>query len=116
MAESVDRKYPHPDFTLLKEMAEGDEAFLKEIIALFLENGPAMVTSIEESAAAGDCDALRFAAHKILSDLSIVGIKSAIKDVEIIEKQAALRNIAAVNVERAIEIINCGIEDLKKLV
>jgi HPt (histidine-containing phosphotransfer) domain-containing protein len=116
MSEPVDRKYPHPDFTLLKEMAEGDEAFFKEIIALFLENGPALVTSIEESAAVGDCEALRFAAHKILSDLSIVGIKSAIKDVEIIEKQAALKNIAAVNVERAIEIINYGIEDLKKLV
>lgn len=116
MSETTGRNYPNPDLELLKEMAEGDEDFLKEIITLFLENGPGVLASIKESADAGDCDALRFAAHKILSDLAIVGIKTAIPDVEIIEKQAVLKNISHSNVERAIDIINAGIEDLKKLV
>lgn len=116
MSETTERKYPHPDLELLKEMAEGDDAFIKEIISLFLENGPGVVATIKESAASGDFDALKFAAHKILSDLAIVGIKSAIPDVEIIEKQAALKNIPHSNIERAIDIINAGIEDLKKLV
>lgn len=116
MSGTTERKYPHPDLALLKEMAEGDDAFIKEIISLFLDNGPVVVETIKESAASGDYDALKFAAHKILSDLAIVGIKLAIPDVEIIEKQATLKNIPHTNVERAIDIINAGIEDLKKLV
>ncbi len=116
MSEPVERKHPHPDLSLLRDMAEGDESFFKEIIILFLENGPAIVNSIKESAEAGDYDTLRFAAHKILSDLSIVGIKSAIIDVQIIERQAAHRIIPIQNIKNAIEIINSGIEDLKKLI
>lgn len=116
MTESVERKYPHPDLSLLKEMAEGDDDFIKEIITLFLKHGPIILASIEEAAAAADYNTLRLNAHKLLSDLSILGIKSAIKNVEIIEKQAAQKIISTQKIKSVTEAISLGIEDLKQMI
>lgn len=115
MTQSVNKRYPEPDFSLLNEIVEGDHDFFMEILALFLENAPVMVKSIEESAASGDFSTLRFSSHKILSDLHIVGLNYSIDIVERIEKDAAMGRVDSELVEKAVQMINYGIEDLKKI-
>jgi len=109
-------KYPQPDLTYLKEMAGEDEAFFKEIIAIFLDSGPALMNSMRESALAGDYEKLRIAAHTLLPQLTFVGILTAIPDVTKIEQESILKNDLSENIERAIKTITYGIEDLKKMV
>lgn len=115
MSNTVIKTYPAPDFTLLNEMAEGDHEFFMEILGLFLENAPLMVKSIKESAASGDFNSLRFSSHKILSDLHVVGLNYATGTVEQIEKDAAMGRVDSELVEKAVQMINYGIEDLKKI-
>jgi len=115
MPQTVNKKYPAPDFSLLNEMAEGDHDFFLEILGLFLENAPGMVKSIKDSADSGDFNSLRFSSHKILSDLHVVGLNYATDIVEQIEREAALGNADLELVKKAVEMINYGIEDLKKV-
>lgn len=114
LAENIN--YPLPDLTYLKEMAAGDEAFVKEIITYFLENGPRLLNLLRESALSGDQENLHFAAHKLLPQLTFVGILAAIPDVEKIENDYKHMDDLFVVIERAIRIINFGIEDLKKMI
>ncbi|MDX9781471.1 MAG: Hpt domain-containing protein [Bacteroidales bacterium] len=115
MPQTVNKKYPAPDFSLLNEMAEGDHDFFMEILGLFLDNAPGMVKSIKESAESGDFNALRFSSHKILSDLHVVGLNYTTDIVEQIERDAALGKLNIELIYKAIEMINFGIEDLKKI-
>ena len=107
---------PLPDLTYLKEMAGNDEGFVKEIITYFLENGPDLLNTMKERALDGDYEKLRWTAHKLLPQLYFVGILAAVPDVKIIETQSRRMTDLSVNIERAIKIINCGIEDLKKMI
>lgn len=109
-------KYPLPDLTYLKEMAGDDEVFVKEIITHFLENGPGLLNLMRESALSGDHEKLHFTVHKLLPQLTFVGILAAIPDVAKIERESKLMNDLSVNIERAIKTITYGIEDLKKMV
>ena len=115
--ESTDNhNYPLPDLTYLKEMAGGDEVFVKEIITNFLENGPRLLSIMRESALSGDFEKLHFTVHKLLPQLTFVGIVAAIPDVEKIEDESKFLDDLSVVIERAIKIINYGIEDLKKMI
>ncbi len=108
--------YPRPDLTYLKDMADGDESFVTEIISHFLEYGPELLNSMRQSALAGDNEKLRFDAHKLLPQLTFVGIVAAIPLVTKIENESTTnRNLSAIT-ERAVMIINKGIEELKKMI
>ena len=113
---SDNMNYPAPDLTYLNAMAEGDENFIKEIITYFLENCPGMLVLIRESALSGDFEKLRFTAHQLLPQLTFVGILAAIPDVTKIESEGKHLDDLSGTIERAIKIINWGIEDLKKLI
>ena len=94
----------------------GDETFVKEIIVYFLETCPGLLTIMKESYLSGDREKLRFTAHKLLPQLTFVGILSAIPDVERIERGAKLADDLTSLIDRAIITINYGIEDLKKMI
>jgi HPt (histidine-containing phosphotransfer) domain-containing protein len=115
--ESVNLRSGYTDELMyLKEMADNDESFVKEIITHFLRNGPELLSSMRQSALAGDNLKLRFAAHKLLPQLSFVGILAAIPFVSKIEEESKTGNDLSDLTERAIKIINYGIEDLKKMI
>jgi len=108
--------YPPPDLTYLTEMADGDEAFITEIITYFVEFTPGLLCSMKENALEGDFKSLKFSAHKLLPQLVFVGILTAIPDIEKIEMECELKLDLFVELERAIRIINYGIKDLKKMI
>ena len=108
--------YPRPDLTYLKDMADGDETFVTEIISHFLEYGPGLLESMRQSALAGDNEKLRFDAHKLLPQLTFVGIVAAIPLVTKIENESkSNRNLTAIT-ERAVRIVNQGIEELRRMI
>lgn len=113
-SEKSDRNAP--DLTYLNEMADGDEAFFREIIIHFLENGPKLLNSLKESALSGDFEKVRFIAHKLLPQLTFVGILSAIDDVKKIEEYCNIMDDLSVVIEKVTIIITLGIEDLRKLI
>jgi HPt (histidine-containing phosphotransfer) domain-containing protein len=108
--------YPLPDLTYLKDMAAGDEAFVNEIITTFLESAGDLLDLMRESGLSGDHEKLKFAAHKLLPQLSFVGILAAVPDVKKIESESKHMDDLSAVIERAIRTINYGIEDLKKMI
>ena len=112
--ENIERNAP--DLSYLKEMAEGDEAFFNEIINHFLENGPKLLNTLRDSALAGDYEKVRFIAHKLLPQLTFVGILAAIDDVKKIEEECNIMDDLIVVIERVTITISIGIEDLRKLI
>lgn len=113
---SDDSIYPLPDLTYLNDMAGGDESFMKEIISLFLETAPALILLMKQSALAADMEKLHFSAHKLLPQLTFVGILTAIPHVQSIESGGKNMDEILISVEKAIAIINYSIEDLNKMI
>jgi len=106
--------YPPPDLTYLNELAQGDESFVKEMLTYFVEKSPDLLILMKEYALAGDHVRLKFLVHALLPQLSIVGILTAIPDMEKIESESKLMEDLNVVIDRAIRAIKYGIEDLKK--
>lgn len=115
MPKSINNKFPKPDMSLLNEMSDGDHDFFMEIVNLFIDNAPSMLRSIVDSANNEDIPALRFATHKIMSDLFVVGLNDAAAVVGKIEISAANGIIEKELVIEADERITQGIKDLKML-
>lgn len=107
---------PLPDLTYLNKMADGDQSFVKEIVNIFLEACPPMLSSLKESAEKGDHENLRQISHKLITQLSSVGILSAINDVKRINKGSKDMPDLVETVDRIIKISNHGIHHLKTMV
>jgi HPt (histidine-containing phosphotransfer) domain-containing protein len=121
MSDRIDKltdvmDYLSPNLTYLNELADGDEIFIKEIITYFVKNSPETLLSIKENALSGDYKKLRSEVHKLLPQLTCVGILAAIPYFEKIERECNLNDSFFVELERAIKIINHGVEDLKKMI
>ncbi len=111
-----DMNYSVPDLTYLRELSGGDEIFVKDMIAFFIENTPEKLNLMKEYALSGDHEKLRFAAHKLLSDLAFVGLPSAFAEVKKIENESKFMDDLFVAIERVIKTINLGIIDLRKMI
>lgn len=108
--------YPRPDLTYLKNMAGSDENFVAEIINHFFEYAPELLNSMRENARMGDNEKLRFDAHKLLPQLTFVGITAAIPLVTKIEIESRSGKDLSDVTEKAISIINEGMDELKKMI
>ena len=60
----------------LRDLIGGDTADLHELIADFLEEGPALVASIQAAIASEDTNALRIAAHTLKSNAHDMGARA----------------------------------------
>jgi len=109
-------KIPLPDLTYLKDMADGDEAFIKEIIKIFLEEGPVTLQSMKDCADSGDHDRLKLVTHKLITQLTSVGILTAVPDVKRINKGSRDMVDLKETVDRILKIANVSIEHLKTMI
>ena len=107
---------PMPDLSYLKEMADGDETFVKEIIKIFLEEGPIMLRSMKESAESGDHEHLKFATHKLITQLTSVGILTAVPDVKRVNTGSKEMPDLIETVNRILKIADVSIEYLKTMI
>ncbi|MCK5781786.1 MAG: Hpt domain-containing protein [Flavobacteriales bacterium] len=78
----MDRFY---ELTELEKLAEGDAAFIKDIVLTFVEHVPMQVIEIEKAFENSDYNKLAAKAHKIKPSIDIMGIsalKQVVRDVE----------------------------------
>jgi len=77
------------DLTKLQAIAKGDEAFVKQMVRLFAEQGPATIKEMRSAFAAGDASRVGDLAHRLKSSLDTLGIArihGAVRELEALGK------------------------------
>ena len=96
---------------LLVEVAQGDDVFIRDMIALFLKKAPEMLNSIQTAFNEKDFAQCSSEAHKLKSSIQIIGSKSLQKIVKMIEKEAKKEQVSpelALNIDE----LNVKMEEL----
>lgn len=107
---------PAPDLTYLKGMVGDDQNVLKEIINIFLEEGPGMVASLKVATSGRDFDTIKKITHTLITELSTVGIVTAVNDVKRINKQCSEMKDLDTVVEGVVKTIEESMVMLKEMV
>jgi signal transduction histidine kinase/CheY-like chemotaxis protein/HPt (histidine-containing phosphotransfer) domain-containing protein/Tfp pilus assembly protein PilF len=76
------------DMQFLRQFTSGNTEKMQKYIGMFLDNGPRLLASIEESLNKKDLPALKIAAHSMKPQLSYMGVKEDISHVFLIEQTA----------------------------
>ncbi|MEW6468794.1 MAG: PAS domain S-box protein [Bacteroidota bacterium] len=79
----------HTDLTYLRELSNGSNKFIAEMITLFLEQTPDALSKMEKSVREKDWKTLRAIAHKIKPSIIFIGLKEIEKDIHDLEDFAA---------------------------
>lgn len=91
---------PHLDVSMLnswRNLTEvGEQDFLNELIDLFVEHTPPVLTEIHQAAEKADARSLQRAAHKLKGSSSHVGALSMVQICEHIETEAHANNLSGV--------------------
>lgn len=110
------QKYPIPDLSYLRDMTDGDEESLKEVIAIFLDEAPRLMKLMKDSADSGDHDSLKFSTHKLITQLTYVGITSVIPDVKLINTGSFKMSDLKERVDRIIKVVEQSMIYLRTLI
>ncbi len=100
------------DLTSLKEISRGNEAFVKKMLHLFIEQVPAALSEINNSFEQSDFLAIKKAAHRIkpsIDSLGINSLKSVVRQIETL----ALENKHSEELTRLLQQFN---SNLKKVI
>lgn len=76
------------DMHFLRQFAGGNTEKMQKYIGMFLENGPRLLTSIEQGLEAKDYQAIKIAAHSMKPQLSYMGVKEEVSHIFLIEQTA----------------------------
>jgi len=79
----------HIDLTYLKELANGSNQFMNEMLTLFIAQTPEALDNIEKHFQNKDWKSLRGTVHKMKPSVSFMGLKAIENDVRRIEEAAA---------------------------
>jgi hypothetical protein len=110
------QEYPIPDLTYLRDMTDGDEESLKEVISIFLDEAPRLMQLMKESADSGDHDSLKFSTHKLVTQLTYVGITSVIPDVKLINTGSSKMSDLKERVDKIVRVVEHSMIYLKTLI
>ncbi|MES2389450.1 MAG: Hpt domain-containing protein [Bacteroidota bacterium] len=69
-----DLKLEKPDLTYLRDLADNDPEFIREMIDAFVSDMPLMMASLESAWLSGNGKSVRMMAHKMKSSAQIVGL------------------------------------------
>jgi signal transduction histidine kinase/DNA-binding response OmpR family regulator len=77
------------DMNFLRQFTGGKGEKQEKYVKMFLENGPKLLTQIRESLQHHDFEKLRVAAHSMKPQLSYMGVREAVSNIQLIEQAAA---------------------------
>lgn len=106
------------DLTYLKTFSDGDLAFVKEMVELFIEKIPMETAELQRAIGAKEWAAAYKAAHDLKSSSNFIGLKHVIDSIMKIEDCAKNeRNFDELPELQAFVIEQClaGVEELKGL-
>ena len=69
-------------------LADGDADFVRDILQTFRDNAPEMLSELKEKQAANDLEGTAFYAHKLKSNLRLLGLADAGSVADAIEEGA----------------------------
>lgn len=78
----------HINLEYLKNMSGGNYATIKDLAAIFMDEVPKLLQSMEDSVEKQDWNELRTIAHKSKSSLSIFGMNNLANEMSTLEKMA----------------------------
>lgn len=107
---------PTPNLAFLKEMLGEDKETLKEVLQIFLEEGPILLNQLQRATQEKDHDSLNKITHKMITELTTVGVKSVVYDLKRINKESSQMSDLDLVVERIITIVNDSFTYFKTLV
>jgi signal transduction histidine kinase/response regulator of citrate/malate metabolism/HPt (histidine-containing phosphotransfer) domain-containing protein len=104
------------NFKYLKDFAEGDDSFIKNMISIFLENTPETMAIILKSNKNDDIKTLKEEIHKLKSSISLLGISKASESIAIIENEIETNPLSEKRKEEVVylnEICQLAIKELE---
>lgn len=112
-------KPENPVYSLqyLREGSDGDEEFMKTMIAMFLESTPSALKVMQDCLEQSDWDTMRQSAHKLRSHLRYFGMIKAAELTEEIERTATKnpeKQVLEALVEKVTSICELGMRQLSK--
>ncbi|MES2285098.1 MAG: Hpt domain-containing protein [Bacteroidota bacterium] len=81
--------HKHIDLTYLKQLSNGSNEFINEMISVFMEQTPIEISNLEKYLEAKDWKSLRAIAHKMKPSFSFMGMKELDSLIKSIEENAA---------------------------
>ncbi len=111
---SANKGIPEPDTTYLKDIAGGDDEIARQIISIFIDDYPPIIEGLKQCAKKGDFEQIKFLTHKLVSQLPIIGITSAVADVKLIHKECSNMNDLPQRIDKLEAVIENNLETLKK--
>ncbi|WP_200505717.1 hybrid sensor histidine kinase/response regulator [Adhaeribacter terrigena] len=87
-ADSEDMGEVNIDLTFLKEMAAGNQAFMDEIIGMFISGTPESLQKMQEAIHENDWPNVKAIAHRLKSSMFLIGIKELEMNMAAIEQNA----------------------------
>ena len=81
-------RYKHIDTDLLKEVADGNNELIFDLVDLYIEQAPKFYAQLEDLIEKKDHQALGKLAHKIKGSLSTIGITTLAKEMKEFEQKA----------------------------
>jgi HPt (histidine-containing phosphotransfer) domain-containing protein len=106
------------DLTYLRSFCDGDEAFVKEMLATLLEKVPAELQGLQDGLAREDWPTAYKAAHGLKSSLHLMGVTGIQDDIKALEACASKQESMAKAQSLAPKVLEAGwkgIEELKRL-
>lgn len=106
------------NFKYLKDFADGDDNFIKNMVCIFLEKTPETLALIVESDKNDDIITLKEEIHKLKSSVSLLGIIKASESVNSIEKELEINPLGLKRKEEVIylnDICQLAIKELELL-
>lgn len=104
---------PDPDTSYLNDIAGGDNDIAKQIIAIFEEDYPPLINGLKEGAKNKDFEKVKFLTHKLVSQLPIVGISSAVEEVRQMNKECSSMPDLPERIEKLERLIEYSLQKLK---
>ena len=108
---------PLYDLTMVQSVSGGDEAFIKKMVALFIETVPQNVEELSKATQAENWEQVGKTAHKLKSTVDSMGIKSIRQEIRTVEANAkqkqSLQEIPSL-VERIAAVIGQCIGQLRE--
>lgn len=84
--------HKHTDLAYLREIANGSNEFIIQMLNIFIEQVPQSLTRIETAVHNKDWQTLRTVVHKMKPSILFVGLNEIKEDVPLLEKYASERS------------------------
>jgi HPt (histidine-containing phosphotransfer) domain-containing protein len=104
----------HIDLTELNKVADGDEEFMKETIALLLQEIPENIDHIDSYVTNSDMVSLKKLVHKMKSSFMLIGMKELWPVIGTIEK-ADTPEVIKQQIPEFVRICRESVEELKSI-